>query len=74
MSAKGVARGVSAHGGTGGGVCLGMYISLVDRMTDTCENITFLQLLLRTVNIFTIKWMFSEVASNCVSKFRSNKN
>ena len=47
---------------------------LVDRMTDTCENITFLQLLLRMVNIFTIKWMFSEAASNCVSKFRSNKN
>ena len=44
----------------GGGVCLGRGVCLrrsargftphsVDRMTDTCENITFPQLLLRTV-------------------------
>ena len=43
----------------GGGVCPGegvpaqgdVHLPLVDRMTDACANITFLQLLLRTVII-----------------------
>ena len=34
----------------------GVHLPPVDRMTDTCENITFPQLLLRTV---TILWSFS---------------
>ena len=43
-------EGVSAHGVSGWGVC---QTPPVDRMTDACENITFLQLLLRTVKIST---------------------
>ena len=38
-----------------GDVCPGWYTPLVDRMTDTCENITFPQLLFRTVIIY-IAW------------------
>ena len=48
-------RGCLPVGGGLPGGCLtleGVYTSPpVDRMTDTCENITFLQLLLRTVKI-----------------------
>ena len=44
------ARGVSAQEGVCPGGCLsGVYTSPPDRMTDVCENITFPQLLLRTV-------------------------
>ena len=43
---RGFARGVVCPWG----VCMGVYTpSPVDRMTDACENITFPQLLLRTV-------------------------
>ena len=49
--------GVSAQGGLPKGVCLSRVVCLpgggcsppMDRMTDACENITFSQLLLRTV-------------------------
>ena len=42
----GVCRGVSGQGGLPKG---GVHLPPVDRMTDACENITFPQLLLRTV-------------------------
>ena len=40
LSARGVCLGVSVRG---------VHLPAVDRMTDACENITFPQLLLRTV-------------------------
>ena len=48
------AWGVSAQGMSAWGVCIpacigGRHPQPVDRMTDTCKNITFLELCLRTV-------------------------
>ena len=37
-----------------GGLPRGVHLPPVDRMTDACENITFPQLLLRTVKIPTL--------------------
>ena len=60
----------SNHLGGGGGVCLGVCVHFLPPcgQTDTCENITFPQLLWRTVKINLDGWYF------CNRYYVSKKN
>ena len=69
-SARGVSHqgeGVSAKGVCSGGFCLGgclprgVYTSPCGQ-TDTCKNITFPQLLLRTVEILETNFTFTSIS------------